>query len=156
MEPLVTSQFTKGEPVMKSFLVLLLLSVVGLFDCKPALAASSESFRQSCRIRYETWDRVQADCRTISGHYIYNDFDKRGCVGDIANIDGNIQCERRQHRPSIPRGSYLQSCNSCSADRYVLSCQCLDRRGNTQYTSLYDYDYCRGDIANINGNLTCN
>jgi hypothetical protein len=53
-----------------------------------------------------------------------------------------------------PRGSYAESCRNASASGGVLTARCLDARGRTHDTSL-GYGNCRGDIANVNGVLSC-
>ena len=60
---------------------------------------------------------------------------------------------------SLPDGSYLQSCPSCtllpgflSAD---LECSCYDESGNLQDTYLFAAPFCLGDIYNTNGVLGC-
>jgi hypothetical protein len=53
-----------------------------------------------------------------------------------------------------PSGSYQQSCRDISAGGGVLVATC--RKGsNWNYTTLADYRDCDGDIANVNGRLTC-
>lgn len=54
-----------------------------------------------------------------------------------------------------PGGSYLQSCADVRVlgDRIVAECGRTD--GTWGRTALRDFDSCVGDIANINGRLTC-
>ncbi|HEY4029021.1 MAG TPA: hypothetical protein VGM25_01640 [Caulobacteraceae bacterium] len=54
-----------------------------------------------------------------------------------------------------PAGSYAATCRDSTVSRGVLSARCLDTRGRLHSTSL-GYASCRGDIANINGALSCN
>jgi len=53
-----------------------------------------------------------------------------------------------------PRGSYAETCRNASAAGGVLTARCLDARGRSHDTSL-GYANCRGDIANVNGVLSC-
>jgi hypothetical protein len=53
-----------------------------------------------------------------------------------------------------PPGSYAQTCRDSRVSDGVLSARCLDTRGGERNTSL-NVASCRGDIANINGTLTC-
>ena len=53
-----------------------------------------------------------------------------------------------------PRGSYAETCRNAAASGGVLSARCLDARGRSHDTSL-GYTTCRGDIANVNGVLSC-
>ena len=59
----------------------------------------------------------------------------------------------------IPAGSYRTTCSNVSAYRgqgggKVLSARCRQPNGAWMQSSLR-FDGCRGDIANINGRLTC-
>jgi hypothetical protein len=144
----------KGEKMKSIFMICFLLVGVSVAN------AGTESFRQSCNVRSESRDRVQADCLDMRGRYHHNDAAK-GCRGDLANIDGQISCVTdssgrpgRGDTPQLPAGSYLQTCNGCYADQSTLSCRCEDTHGSFHSTSL-NYQYCRGDIANIDGNLSC-
>lgn len=53
-----------------------------------------------------------------------------------------------------PRGSYAETCRDIRATGGVLSARCLDTRGRSHSSSL-GYTSCRGDIANLNGSLSC-
>jgi hypothetical protein len=53
-----------------------------------------------------------------------------------------------------PRGSYAETCRDARVSGNVLSAQCLDARGRSHSSSL-GYTTCRGDIANLNGTLSC-
>lgn len=63
---------------------------------------------------------------------------------------------------SVPPGSYQQSCYGCCLEIVdtgifaygVLHCTCPDFMGNPHSTQIIS-DYCSGDIANCNGQLTC-
>ena len=54
-----------------------------------------------------------------------------------------------------PGGSYLNSCTDVrvSGDRIVAECGRIN--GTWDRTVLRDFDRCVGDIANIDGRLTC-
>ena len=56
---------------------------------------------------------------------------------------------------SVPNGSYQQTCTNIRVRGDVLSARCNGQSGNTRSTiSLASCG--RGDIANVNGQLTCN
>jgi Beta/Gamma crystallin len=55
---------------------------------------------------------------------------------------------------SPPSGSYQRSCNGAFMSGSVLIARCRDNGGRMVSTQL-DIRGCRQDIANINGNLTC-
>jgi len=127
------------------------------------------SYRHTCRdikirrhrlIRYN----LLATCRTRRGRWVPTRLKKyRRCHGDIANINGVLRCmPRRVHPPHvspgyghIPRGSYRQSCRNIRVRANALRARCRTRRGYWNRTHLYYFRRCRGDIANINGNLRC-
>ena len=54
-----------------------------------------------------------------------------------------------------PGGSYLQSCNDVRMHdgRVIANCR---RADGSWARSAIDAEHCRGGIANMNGNLTCN
>jgi hypothetical protein len=57
---------------------------------------------------------------------------------------------------NIPSGSYQQSCTNIRVRSDVLTARCNAPRGGTVRSTI-SLDSCRrGDIANMNGQLTCN
>ena len=54
-----------------------------------------------------------------------------------------------------PPGSYQQSCNNVQMRGSVLSASCTSTSGQRVYSSL-NVNGCNGDIANVNGRLSCN
>lgn len=143
--------------IMKT-LIALLLSIVGYSS---AVLAGTESFRQTCIVRYEDYNRIQADCRTSYGNYVYNDYRKIYCPGDLANIEGRLVCQSGDgYNPppswGLPYGSYQMTCVNCTASGSTLSCQCRDLQNRYRHTRLNNYHWCHGDIANLNGRLSCN
>src|SRR6185295_7485527 len=55
----------------------------------------------------------------------------------------------------IPPGSYQDSCRDFYTDGTTLSATCRTRLGRDRFTVLRNYHDCRGDIANVDGHLTC-
>jgi len=55
----------------------------------------------------------------------------------------------------IPGGSYQQTCRDIRANGNTLSAECMDANRNWRRSELRDYNRCRGEIQNINGNLQC-
>src|SRR5262245_61510773 len=53
-----------------------------------------------------------------------------------------------------PSGTYQQSCRDITAGGGVLVATCRKGR-DWNYTTLADYRDCDGDIANVNGRLSC-
>ena len=55
----------------------------------------------------------------------------------------------------IPQGSYRATCQDVRAGSNTLTATCQTRRGVWSFTTLGDYRDCQGDIANVDGRLTC-
>jgi len=54
-----------------------------------------------------------------------------------------------------PGGSYQQTCRNIGVRGNTLYADCQDTGGNWRSTQLRDYNRCRGEIQNLNGNLQC-
>jgi hypothetical protein len=54
-----------------------------------------------------------------------------------------------------PSGSYQQTCRDIGVRGSTLYANCKDEGGNWRRTQLNDYQRCRGEIQNLNGNLQC-
>jgi hypothetical protein len=63
-------------------------------------------------------------------------------------------CVQPANAQPAPQGSYLNSCRNVGMDRDKLIADCPGVNGRWQRTVL-DIDRCVGDIANINGRLSC-
>jgi hypothetical protein len=59
---------------------------------------------------------------------------------------------------SLPPGSYLGSCGNVylQSDTLIATCRRADYDYAAQPTALLAVQKCVGDIANLNGTLTCN
>jgi len=131
------------------------------------------SYQRTCPEASVYRGRLTAVCRDRDGQYRQSalaDVDR--CVGDIANVDGRLRCSygpgRPQPggpgwgqpggpgRPSLPGGSYQQSCGDIGLNGDTLVATCRTMKGRMQRTSLANVDRCVGDIGNNNGRLTCN
>jgi len=55
----------------------------------------------------------------------------------------------------IPGGSYQQTCRDINARGNTLYAECMDTNRNWQRTQLRDFNRCRGEIQNLNGQLQC-
>ena len=55
----------------------------------------------------------------------------------------------------VPPGGYLQTCRDVQFDGFNLSAMCLGAGGQFYPSRLAGAGGCRGDIANINGQLVC-
>jgi hypothetical protein len=68
-------------------------------------------------------------------------------------LAGTIYCGPAQAQPA-PQGSYLDSCSHVRMHGDRLVADCRRRDGGWQRTVL-DVSRCGGEIANLNGNLSC-
>ena len=134
-----------------------ILSFLFIVMATASVSQAQDSFRQTCRVRYEDYYRVQADCRNTHGGWIYNDFYKGNCSGGITNVDGYLTCDTYGGGNGyLPAGSYQASCSGCYVSYPTLYCQCRDMAARWVSTSIY-LPACGGSpINNNNGNLTCN
>jgi hypothetical protein len=82
------------------------------------------------------------------------------CGGDISNRDGSLFCFARPgtwgEGRAIPRGTYVDTCDSWFVVGTTLQARCRTRDGKNQ-KSFADLKNCRmgGDIWNIDGFLNC-
>jgi hypothetical protein len=72
-----------------------------------------------------------------------------------ATIAGAIGCSAIARADVIPRGSYQATCSDFYTDGNTLWATCRTRYGDSIDTSLHGHNSCEGDIANIDGRLTC-
>lgn len=72
-------------------------------------------------------------------------------TGARCSVESITLSQDQQYFP----GTYEQSCYGCDfAGDYLMSCWCYDYSGTPQYSSINLF-WCRSDIANCNGQLTC-
>ena len=121
------------------------------------------SYRQSCNDEHLRGDTLIAVCRRAEGRMERTSLDRvNRCVGDIANINGQLRCEYGhgggggRHGAAPPAGSYQRSCDDIRMDGTTLIASCRRPSGREQRTSLPNVNRCIGDIGNIDGQLRCN
>jgi hypothetical protein len=71
---------------------------------------------------------LAATCRTMSQQLRRSALRSvASCVGDIANIDGKLECNQR----GVPGGAYLETCTAAAMhdDTLTTSCRTIDNRG---------------------------
>jgi hypothetical protein len=112
----------------------------------------SGSYSRTCNNETMLGSVLTAECKNQNGNNIRTRLYVRTCVGDIANIMGELVCDGRR----LPRGSYSQSCNACAAEGSALRCTCRDTKGVMIKTAL-DLASCEwgSDITNKDGHLQC-
>jgi CVNH domain len=138
--------------------LLLLMALPIIPQSRPA--APRGSYLQTCsQIRMEG-SILSALCERPRSLPPRSSINVAMCAGDISNKDGNLFCFARpgtwgQGR-AIPRGSYVDSCDSVFVVGTTLQARCRSRDGRYQ-KSLADLTKCRmgGDIWNIDGFLNC-
>lgn len=132
---------------------------------RPGGQLPSGSYQQSCRGANMNGNILSAQCTNNRGAPVFSSIDTNGCRGrDISNDNGYLRCgvggggpqPPVPPRPTIPEGSYQQSCRGASMRGNTLTAQCTNRQGRPVSSSL-DVNSCRGrDIYNDNGYLRCN
>jgi hypothetical protein len=75
--------------------------------------------------------------------------------GSYDRDGGNDHDRSRRGGDATPSGSYTQTCRDARIDGDMLRAECKDREGRWHQTKI-QYESCRGDISNQNGELTCN
>lgn len=121
------------------------------------------SYRQSCNRVLFNNNVITAFCRTRAGDSRATMLNVTTCAprGDISNQDGRLVCPRRGAAPpppAPPPGSYRRSCREISVGGMgMLRAECRMMNGAWNWSRL-NLNNCRPgrDIANINGQLTCN
>lgn len=119
----------------------------------------SGSYRQTCANIQVRNGTLFANCQDTDGRWRstvlpYVD----DCVGDVANIDGQLRCNRRddwRERDSLPRGSYVETCRHIRMRGDSLTAQCETMSGRWVHSTLNDVDRCVGEVVNDDGQLQC-
>jgi hypothetical protein len=127
------------------------------FDSSGSVPIPSGSYRASCGdvAISVSGDLLIARCRRVDGNYTNSSLPHPyGCVSDIANINGNLACSY-PNPSTLPQGSYLRTCTASYLEGRTLKSLCLNSSRKWVFTRLSEVYGCFGDIANINGSLTC-
>ncbi|MGZ4872230.1 MAG: CVNH domain-containing protein [Candidatus Angelobacter sp.] len=133
-----------------------------------AAGLPSGSYTQSCQDVRAHGDDLEARCPTVSGDWKNSKLDDYNkCRGEIVNDNGKLRCVAGVY--GTPggyaggyqgpvggfSGSYTQSCKDIKSHGDDLEARCQTRSGDWHKTSLDDYQKCRGQIINDDGNLKC-
>ena len=129
------------------------------------------SYQQTCRNIGVRGNVLYAECQDASQYWRQTQLsDYQRCRGDIQNQNGSLQCGgggypggpgypgypgNPSYSGQYPYGSYQQTCRNISVRGNALFADCLDTSQNWRSTQLGNYQRCRNDIQNINGNLQC-
>jgi hypothetical protein len=135
-----------------------LLMTIALFvmvwTTAPSVQADpTGSYQQTCIDIGVSGTTLAAQCRTRASQYVQTTLaNYHQCIGDISNNNGQLQCNKDA---TPPTGSYSESCTNIFINNGVLSASCKTINGGIVNAQLGNLPACLGDIANINGNLTC-
>jgi len=136
----------------------------------PVRALPTGSYTNSCSGCTISGDTLSCDCKNEDGNSRYTSLNVRYCNSSVSNQNGRLSCGESTAAPRVvvqtpkpapssptgvmPKGSYAQSCSSCSVTDNRLSCHCSDEDGNKNGTSLSLFG-CFNSIENCNGRLKC-
>jgi major membrane immunogen (membrane-anchored lipoprotein) len=132
----------------------------------------SGSYAETCHDIRTNGTVLQARCQKRDGSFHKTSIDYRQCGGRVFNDDGNLRCgeasggyshpgdydddDRRGGRQGgIPHGDYRQTCRNIRINGDKLEAECQERDGDWHGTSLDDFNRCRSEIVNNDGNLGC-
>ncbi len=149
---------------MRFFTTLgLAVAALVLFGTRTANAAPLDnpqgSYRDTCKNVKLRGDTLRARCKDLNHHWQDSSLeDVNRCVGDIANVNGELRCnkENRDVRDGrAPNGAYSLTCRDIKVRGDSLRARCQDRYGSWIDAALDDFRRCRSEIVNDNGRLSC-
>ena len=120
------------------------------------------SYQQTCNNVAVNGNVLTANCQDSRGNWINAQLpDVQRCGSDITNDNGMLRCASSGYGRGGPQagngpgGSYTQSCQDIRVGGDDLHARCQRRDGSWHDAKLDDYNKCRGDILNDDGNLKC-
>lgn len=140
-----------------SFLMAAATMLVGVSFSSPAEAQAPGSYLRSCRNVSQAGPILRAACFRRDGRTTVSTvLDVRGCVGDIANIDGRLTCRRgavaAPNRPVAPPRNQGDRCHTyatemISMDARARGMRCPSWRSHSNYDSHYNWCSARPPAA---------
>ena len=112
------------------------------------------SYAETCHDIRTNGSVLQARCMKTDGSFRKTSIDYRQCGGRVINDDGNLRCGEASGG-GAPLGDYRQTCRNVRTDGNRLEAECQTRDGDWHGTSLNDFNQCRSEIVNNDGNLQC-
>ena len=110
------------------------------------------SYTKTCEVTTFDGLFLLSHCKDRSGKLHVTYMQPKNCFGrDIFNDNGNLRCGTG----TPASGSYSRTCENAYMADTTLHATCKRRDGKLVTTSLSNPSQCRGDIANIDGKLTC-
>lgn len=135
----------------------------GILRCSVGSVPDTGPYTRSCEDIFADGTTLSARCKTRAGQWVQSLLPNfTSCAtGSVNNIDGFLTCI--QAGQVAPPGSYLATCRNVMApvtttpagEQHVLLALCRLPGGGWQETQLKNVNECRGDIANLDGTLTC-
>ncbi|HEX2330515.1 MAG TPA: CVNH domain-containing protein [Candidatus Angelobacter sp.] len=133
------------------------------------------SYLQSCEDVHVSGDDLKARCMAHDRRLRDASLDHfRDCRGDIVNDDGHLRCAAGapvggyygNNQPYYgaagvpgaingPNGTYARTCTDIHVSGDDLKARCQSHDGNLHDAKLDDFQKCRSDIINDDGNLRC-
>ncbi len=137
---------------ISAFAALFTAALLGGVASASAERLPGGSWQRTCTDARMHGDRLSASCRTRDGRLRHSALVVDRCRGEISNQDGRLSCDQR--RPRLPGGSWQRSCTDARMNGETLFAVCRTRNGQMMRTQI-NLRGCRGDLANLNGRLTC-
>lgn len=146
-------------------LLLAALAVSMLGTAAHAANPPRGTYLETCRNVNVDGARLNAECLRTSGKYRKTWMDGyRYCAGNIANEDGVLVCQGGRlteeeaggpgGRGAMPAGPWRETCRDAVLEASILRAICQDRK-KAWRTTFLDMRTCNGDVANVDGQLTC-
>ena len=111
------------------------------------------TYLETCRDVRTQGDALVARCQRTDGRWRDTSLDDvYRCVGDIANVDGRLVCQKTA---GPPPGDYARTCRDIRMRFNSIYARCQNREGYWVETQLDGFSRCHGPIANVDGQLRC-
>jgi hypothetical protein len=142
------------------------LALLAIQGAAMAQSVPTGSYQQTCKNVDVRNDVLIANCQDMDGKWEATQLrDYRSCGSDIMNDNGALRCGntvngtqpgyQAGYQQGVPNGSYTQTCQDIRVHGDDLEARCQTVDGNWHKAKLDDFQRCRGDVANENGNLRC-
>jgi hypothetical protein len=140
------------------------------YTAEVAVGVTTGPYTQTCKDIKNHDGSLEARCQTRGGDWRKTSLDDfASCHGQIVNEDGYLHCvaaagyvSDEQYRTPVagyqnglPGGSYTQSCDEIRIHHDDLEAHCQTRDGDSHKTKLDDFQKCKSEIINDDGNLRC-
>jgi hypothetical protein len=127
----------------------------GQLHCNMGSSPPSGSYTRTCQYIFTSGTTLSATCKNAVGQWAspssLPDFNQ--CIGDLQNYNGQLHCNMGSTPPS---GSYTQTCQYIFTSGTTLNATCKNAVGQwASPSSLPDFNQCKIDIENWNGQLYC-